>query len=411
MYPGTFCKIRIKEQYNGCGCLDGSRLLLPFRAVLHPNRNCEMVSMIRKEWVTSVPGMAALSALGSGTAVHLFGLVNVIHNYDDIAQQARGYGTGVTSGRWLLSLLGDFCDAIGGNHNLPLVNGMLFLVLIAVSAGLLVSAFGIRQRNHAAMIGALFAVFPTAFSTLVFRYTAAYYSVGIVFSVLAAWILAKPYKMRLVWSALCTACSLGIYQAYVPITIAIFVIQLLSDSLRKDVKLEDLIRQGVSDCISLVLGLLFYFGLMKLTLMLYGTQLSDYQGVNEMGKLSLQTLPVLLKEAVYSVIMLPVKDYCGVTAMTLLKLAYILLVGSAGVMLVFLWWKVVKKPLIILFGMLMCCLIPVAVNFIVIMCPESWIYTLMIYSFVLLPCIPTILLERIEDAADHLSLSPIFKKA
>ena len=63
------------------------------------------------------------------------------------------------------------------------------------------------------------------------------------------------------------------------------------------------------------------------------------------------------------------------------------------------------------FGILMCCLIPVAVNFIVIMCPESWIYTLMIYSFVLLPCIPMILLERIEDAAGRISLSRIFKKS
>lgn len=66
------------------------------------------------------PYWAAAAAFGSGVLVHLFGLVNVLHNYDDIAQQPRGYGTGVTSGRWLLTLMGKFWDAIGGNFNLPL---------------------------------------------------------------------------------------------------------------------------------------------------------------------------------------------------------------------------------------------------------------------------------------------------
>ena len=134
------------------------------------------------------PHLAAAAAFGSGLLVHLFGLVNVLHNYDDIAQQPRGYGTGVTSGRWLLSIMGDFCDAIGGNFNLPTVNGLLFLLLIAVSAGLLVSVFRIRNRASAALMGVLFAVFPSAFSTLAFRYTAVYYGVAILLSVSALFL-------------------------------------------------------------------------------------------------------------------------------------------------------------------------------------------------------------------------------
>lgn len=70
------------------------------------------------------------------------GLVNVLHNYDDIAQQPRGYGTGVTSGRWLLSIMGDFCDAIGGNFNLPTVNGLLFLLLSRFPPDCLCPFFG-----------------------------------------------------------------------------------------------------------------------------------------------------------------------------------------------------------------------------------------------------------------------------
>ena len=148
------------------------------------------------------PHLAAAAAFGSGLLVHLFGLVNVLHNYDDIAQQPRGYGTGVTSGRWLLSIMGDFCDAIDGNFNLPMLNGLLFLLLIAVSAGLLVSVFRIRNRASAALMGVLFAVFPSAFSTLAFRYTAVYYGVAILLSVAAVWLFQR--------------CSCGLPEASAP---------------------------------------------------------------------------------------------------------------------------------------------------------------------------------------------------
>lgn len=347
---------------------------------------------------------ASIAALISGVTVHLFGLVNVLHNYDDITQQPGGYGTGITSGRWLLSLLGDCFDAIGGNYNLPLVNGVLFLGLIAIAAGFLISVFQIQSRGFAVLIGALFAVFPSAFSTLVFRYTSAYYGIAILLSVLAAWFLQQK-RSGLLLSALCTACSLGIYQAYVPITIGIFVLLLLQQSLDPSVSFRKLICRGLYDCAALLLGLLFYYILLKAALVFYGTELSNYQGVNEMGKLSLTDLPELLHEAVYSFCMLPLKDYCGLADSPILKGIYLLLGVSSCWMLCFLWLKRIRKPLLILFGTLMCLLFPVAVNFIIIMCPESWIYTLMVYSFVLIPCAPVILTERFHALSDRKTTS------
>lgn len=70
--------------------------------------------------------IAFLSAMICGSLTHLFALVNVMSNLDDIAQQPYGYGTGISSGRWLLSLLGDFLGKLGWSYNLPFVNGLLF---------------------------------------------------------------------------------------------------------------------------------------------------------------------------------------------------------------------------------------------------------------------------------------------
>lgn len=300
--------------------------------------------------------------------------------------------------------MGDFCDKIGGNYNLPFLNGLLFLLLIALCAGLLVSVFHIRSCTSAALMGVLFAVFPSAFSTLVFRYTSVYYGLAILLSVSAVWLFER-YSWGWLLSAICIACSLGIYQAYIPITIGMFILMLLQESLTDGASFRRLLGRSMFCCGVLLLGLLLYYALLKLTLGLYGTQLSDYQGVNEMGKLSLSTIPRLIYEAMYSVFMLPVKDYCGLSAMKLIKGVYLLLGILSGVLLIFLL-KQVRKPSVRLFALLLCTAFPVGVNFIVIMCPDSWVYTLMVYSFVLIPCVPLILLNQMPgDIKKHLWLN------
>ena len=146
-----------------------------------------------------------LASLSSGFLVHLFGLVNILHNYDDIDQQPRGYGTGISSGRWLLSLLGDLAHKLNGDYNLSVVNGVLFLLLVACAAAFLVRTFEIRSRWMGALMGMLMVVFPPAFSTLMFRYTSVYYGIGILLAVMAAWILER-HRLGLLFSALLTAC-------------------------------------------------------------------------------------------------------------------------------------------------------------------------------------------------------------
>lgn len=188
-----------------------------------------------------------LAAMICGSIAHLFGLVNVMHNLDNIGQQPAGYGTGVTSGRWLLSLLGDLTGLLRSNYNLTLVNGLAFLLLIALSAGIIVLTLGIRDRRSAALVGMLMSVFPTVVCTMYFRYTTIYYGIAILLAVLAAWVLDRR-KYGLLLSALCVAGSMGIYQAYVPFTIALFVMVLLRKTLEGE-GFWNVVRQGLKDCV------------------------------------------------------------------------------------------------------------------------------------------------------------------
>lgn len=351
-----------------------------------------------KKYKDTPEGTAVLAALIGGILTHHFALVNVMHNIDDIGNQPRGYGVGLSSGRWLLTLLGDGAEFLNTGFNLPYVNGLLFLVLIALSAGFLVSTLRIKERYTAAAIGCLLAVFPPAAVALVYRFTAVYYGIAFLLAVLAAWVLPRG-KYSLLISAMLTACSLGIYQAYVSVTIGIFVLLLIRRALEENSTSWDLIRQGCLDCLALILGLAVYFLCLKLCLRLYGTSLSGYNGMSDMGKLSLRDLPGLIWSAFRNFCAFPLTNYCGLSGSKLIKAAYLLLGGESVALIGYLViFKVRKIDVAIITGLL-CLVFPVAVNFVEIMSPQAWIYTMMVYAFVLVPCVPLVLMECLPAGA------------
>lgn len=136
-------------------------------------------------------GVCFLASLVSGFITHLFALTNVIHNYDSVLRLPYDYGSGLPHGRWGLQFLGDMAQKLGGNTNLPLFNGLMFIFLVALSAALLIDLFSVRDRKQAALIGMVFAVFPTSVSVLIHRYAAVYYGISMLLAVLAVWVLGK----------------------------------------------------------------------------------------------------------------------------------------------------------------------------------------------------------------------------
>lgn len=337
-------------------------------------------------------GTAALAALISGVIFHAFALINVLHNFDDIASLPGGYGGGVTLGRWLLDIIGRLAEKCGLNYNLPVINGLIFLLLLSVTAGFLVSTLEIRKKGSAALVGMLFVVFPTVSATLFYRFTAPFYGIGILLAVLSVWVLRRG-RLGLLLSALLLGCSMGIYQAYAPIAISLMVLLLIRQALQGESDVWALIRSGLYDCAALALGALFYFICMKISVWFTDAQLGAYQGIDTMGQLSLTDIPRLLYQALDTFCDIASRDYCGVSGRKVIQLSYRALGVVSVVMLVYVLVQKIKKPLLILAVGLLCVLFPIAVNFIVIMCPDGWIYTLMVYSFVLVPCFPLVLAE------------------
>ena len=343
-------------------------------------------------WKRTPECSALVSALVYGMLVHLFALTNILHNHDNIASQPGGYGLGVDMGRWFLEILGRFFDKAGLNYNLPSVNGFLYIALLAVAAALLVSVLKIRSKVSAVLVGALFVAFPTVTATMIYRYTTIFYGISAVLAVLAVWVVGK-FRGSLLISAVLVGLSMGIYQAYVPLTIALFVLQLICAGLRGEADGKKLVRNGLADCLALVIGLAVYFAGMKICNAIFGVELVDYQGVSTMGSISASQLPQLVVKALKAVLLLPVRDYCGVANRALMRIAYLLLGILTPAMVL---WILVKKirhvGTCVITGLLLVAFV-LAVGFVEVMVPDGWIYTLMVFSFSLLACAPLVILE------------------
>lgn len=372
--------------------------------------------MLEKDKLYSNKNVAFISTVILGLLIHMFGLVNTVHNYDDIAVMPFGFGSSITSGRWFLGILGGCYHLLFGSYNLPFVNGVIFLLIMGIAAGMLVSIFKIKSLKLSALVGAIFISFPSSTSILFFKYTAPYYAFAILLAILAAKVIIESKRkafLSLFLSAVFTALSLGIYQAYLPITVAILVIFLIKKCLDSDESFYKIFKTGIYYCLGIIAGLLLYK--VVLDLIIYGGNaaittfsdliysvagvkvetfsLSNYQGIDQMGKITLASLPSLIYTSYSQFVLIPFIDYCDLAQTLLLKVVYILIYVSTLIMIIISLISKKKKVNQVLMITLLCILYPIAINLIVLMCPNSYIYTLMIHSFVLVPCTPLFLWE------------------
>ena len=361
--------------------------------------------------------IAFFSALLFGLFVHLFGMVNTLHNYDDIAILPFGFGTAIPSGRWFLGVLGGIYHFFFGSYNLPFFNGFFCLVFVALSARCLVQIFDVRSRRISAAMGFLFAVFPATTSILFFKYTAIYYGFALYLSVLAAKLLIHPRsKGSFFLSALFTVLSLGIYQAYLPVTVTILLVHLVGRALdSREEGAKKIWLSGLMYGLNLLLALIAYRlivdGIINIANYIienhydwveafsYGTKvekisLETYQGINQMGQMSIEKFFGALWSSIKTFYLLPFCDYCCLAQNIVLRCLYPLFYLFSTALVLF--TLKVKKPRFsaVMTTILLWLVYPIAVNLITVMCPDSDIYTLMVFSFVMVSCTPLLLWDK-----------------
>ena len=340
-----------------------------------------------------------ISSLLFGMLSHLYLFTNNLDNWDNIFSTPYGYGDGVTSGRWFLSVLADFIGNIWGNYNIPLFNGIVSIIILAITSCIIIKTFEIRNKWLCALIGGITVVFPPIASTMFYSYTVGYYCLAIFFVALGTFIIKEFKILGFILGSLLFSLSLGRYQAYFPLCAAIFILLLIKMCIDSKYEWKEIVVTGFKFLFSLALGYILYKLFLKCCLYMYNAELSSYQGIDQMGKIDISLLPTQIKAIFISVIGLIFNDYKSISATKIIQYSFLCLYVITYIVLIF---KVIKNilnkesilELILLVIFIL--LLPIAINFTVIMVPQGYSHTLMQMGFVCIFYLAIILVDNLD---------------
>lgn len=364
-----------------------------------PNQAAASVFDIIQNWLAAhFPPYCRAIFLCSFTLAlltHLYRFTHLFVNHDNLMGifPAGSIG-GLTSGRWLLYIVG----YLAGNFSNPWLDGMVGALMLAGACTLFAALFKIRRLLPACLMSLCMVAFPAVTATYNFMFTSSQYFLAMLLAVLAAWLLHKGGAVRFGLALVCLACSIGIYQAYFCLAAAALVTSMLLEACegRWRDNFKGFLLTGLRYLIGLALGMVLYMIILQLCLWYTGVQLTDYQGINHMGQnLTLVSLLVRMMRGCFRLwthffnnpLYTDLFRYClaaslfaDVVAVGLLCFTRRLYKNIANI--------VQLAGLIILF--------PIACNSIFILVGrESDVHTLMIYPAVLLLLLPVLLGSRI----------------
>lgn len=319
-----------------------------------------------------------------GIFAHGMALFNKYSVFDD-SKLLFDIGATVKSGRWGLEILGKLYKIFfgGGYYSIPLFNGFISIMCIAVSAYLIINLLNIKQMRLCISITGILITFPVITGIFGYMFTAPYYMISLLFAVAGVWIVNKKISvLYFLVGVLLMSFSIGIYQAFIPVMISLALLCFISKlTAETSDKIKVLIISGLYLTLAVIVGVLLYFLINRCFLVYYGLSLIDYRGINNMGK---ESLTVYLSRV-------PTAYYCfccteninGYTSMFPFRLRhfYILILLFTAILSLYVIIKTFRKNIVqgilLILSILM---LPLAFNFIFVMCEYKEVYTLMLYG-------------------------------
>lgn len=227
-------------------------------------------------------------ALLWGIISHIYILTNLIYNHDGVVSMYEDVNA-LTSGRWFLR----YATAMSGHMQTPVVIVLLSLIYIAVLCCVTIEIFDIRSYVHIFLTSGLIVTFPTIVCTFSYLFTADAYFLAAVLAALAVYC-TKIFRKGWIAAIFLLAFSMGTYQAYLSYAAGIFVFLVLLMVFDSQTKLADIFKEGIKYVFVLAASVAVYYIILQIMLKWNGAVLSDYRGINEMGKYTLAEIPQLL---------------------------------------------------------------------------------------------------------------------
>lgn len=336
---------------------------------------------------------AFIAAIIAGLVAHMYMFTNKLPNFDDLVG-INSFGATFRNGRWFLWVVGAVAYHLELVFSLPWINGLITLLLLGVSAGIVADLLGMKSKTANVLLGSALVVFPSWTGTFFYMFTAPYYALAVLMAVVSVWLMVHN-KKGICFSVILLACSLGIYQSYLPFTATLYVVLLFLMLFEDKYGYLDILKKSLLYLLTLALGTLLYFVCMRLSLLITGQELTAYKGINSMGRLELSRIPEICKTIGVNFFGIFRNNNMEISYNYITKGMYLILLAAGAVLIVRLFLMLLKKRDVLkaIETVVLTAVYVVAINSIYIMC-EDGIYSLMYYAYVFLIIFPLVLLDR-----------------
>lgn len=306
-----------------------------------------------------------------GLIAHLYAMTNNLLTFDSMWNIYSDQDM-ITSGRQFLT----YACSVGSYYDLPLINGLLSILYLSLTAVVIVEAFNIEGKILPVIAGGLLVSFPAVASTFAYSYTIDGYMLAVLLASLAYYLSAK-FKFGFIPGIFFLGFAIGIYQAQFSFTILLCIFGLILDILAKE-RAKNLIIKALKYVAMGIGGYAFYFISLKIMLNIKGTEISGYQGTDRISTFSLSELPTGIKAAWDNFVYF--FRYGGAfSTTTVMKYAYILFIilGAVSFAYLILKNKLYKTPHYIAMIMVLLVCVPFSANLITILSPDTYFHLLM----------------------------------
>jgi len=336
--------------------------------------------------VFSAYALPFFTCIAVGLVAYFFVFTNKLLNLDEISGLFKK-GESISSGRWALWLSGFIFPDV----SMPWINGMLSLIMLAVASCLTVSIFQIKNTLVKLLLCSLLTVFPSQIVTFSYIFTCAPYALALLMSVASVYFTLRGGKWYFALAAFLMACSLGIYQAYLSIAAALYVVYIIKLILDGELSEKDILRRGISCIGALAAALVFYFVINKLFMLLSATEYNSYAD-SSMNK-DLASVLSGLRVAYTAFVGYFIKGYYHLCATEFSQVLHIICALIVGIELIIYILKAQKGRSVLLILCLV--LLPLAVNCLYVV--SSLRHTLMLYSFTAVYVLAAVCAEKLMD--------------
>lgn len=291
----------------------------------------------------------------------------------------KGYSWEISLGRFGLYIIG----LLKGFTSIPLVDLIPSFIITSIISYFLIKLFDIKGSINTILVILIMVLSPIISTIFVFHYCSIGYLIAFLCGVLSTYIFYKSKNkyIRNIIPIIMIIICLSMYQAYLSLIITTFVLYNIKLILSKKYKFKDVLHY----LILLVIGIITYFILMKLTQIIFHIDPSSYSGADSIGINTLLSIPNKFISSYKLTFEFFFKD-------TIIKNSYfkhyIISITLFILMIIFIIKSIIKNKIkisnIILITVLIL-LLPVFLNSVIFVVNETKLQLLMASSYIILP--------------------------